>query len=324
MAPAKIGFGHLCQIVLETMKNAPSTEERVWAVLAHLSALALGMGLLLPVIGWSEQRRKSNYASFQSLQALGYQSLGYTVWILLSLLIVIVLSIITVAELGAASQGGEDMNTLLMPTVIIHVVVTFSLLGLYFLMPFVAAIACALGRDFRYPIMGNRLARYLGFDRSYMADEQTWLIEDHEDRWVVSMGHFSVIIALWGMLAPLTAWILQGQRSLFLKFQSIQTLIYQGSVMLLYLVAGAVYMFGFFALLLMAGLGDDAAFSTPGGMIGLGILFGSLLVAVLIVLIIPFFHILGQWAGYRVLKGDDYYYPVVGKLVHKRMSKQGE
>jgi hypothetical protein len=30
---------------------------------------------------------------------------------------------------------------------------------------------------------------------------------------------------------------------------------------------------------------------------------------------------MGQWAGYRVLKGDDYHYPVVGKLVEKRLAK---
>ena len=72
------------------MNNTPSVEERVWAVIAHLSAIAMGVGILLPVVGWSESRRKSNYASFQSLQALGYQSLGYTIWILTTLVVVIV------------------------------------------------------------------------------------------------------------------------------------------------------------------------------------------------------------------------------------------
>ena len=296
----------------------PSTEERVWAVLSHLSALAFGMGILLPVIAWSEQRRKSNYASFQSLQALGYQSLGYTIWILFSLLIVVALSFLTLVELGAANQSAEDMRALLIPTIITHVVVTFVLLGVYFLLPVIAAVGCALGRDFRYPIMGNRLARYLGYEPQQV-DKQTWLIEDHEDRWVVAMGHFSVIIALWGMLVPLTAWILQGTRSLFLKFQSIQTLVFQVGVTSMYLLAGAVYILGFFALLITAGLGAEAAFSTSGGMIGLIAFFVCMVVAVMILLIVPMFHILGQWAGYRVLKGDNYHYAWIGKAVEKRM-----
>ena len=89
------------------MKIIPSTEERVWAVLSHLSALAFGMGLLLPVIGWSEQRRKSNYVSFQCLQALGYQSLGYTVWVLFSGIAAIIFVIIMLPTINAA----RELNT---------------------------------------------------------------------------------------------------------------------------------------------------------------------------------------------------------------------
>ena len=74
--------------------NTPSTEDRVWTVLAHISALSFGMGILLPVVGWSDQRRKSNYASFQCLQALGYQSLGFTIWVLSYLVLVILASVI--------------------------------------------------------------------------------------------------------------------------------------------------------------------------------------------------------------------------------------
>jgi uncharacterized membrane protein len=40
-----------------------------------------------------------------------------------------------------------------------------------------------------------------------------------------------------------------------------------------------------------------------------------------IVLVVPLFHIMGQWAGYRILKGDDYRYPVAGNLVEKQIAK---
>ena len=298
------------------MKNVPTTEERVWAVLSHLSAIVFGMGILLPVIAWSEQRRKSNYASFQSLQALGYQSLGYTFWILGSFVIIVIHSLFTVREVVSATQSGEDPASFLGPVMTLHFLVMMVLIVLYFLPPVIAAVATSMGRDFRYPIMGNRLARYLGYDSAQKADGQTWLIEEHEDRWVVAMGHFSVIIALWGILAPLTAWILQGKRSIFLKFQSIQTVVFQASVMLLYLLAGAIYVFGFMALILTVGIGGDES-GTSGGMIGLAVLFISMLVAIFIVLLIPSFHILGQWAGYRVLKGDNYRYALIGRLVEK-------
>ena len=246
------------------MNNAPSTEDRVWAVISHLSAIAFGMGILLPIIGWSEQRRKSNYASFQCLQALGYQSLGYTVWALFSAAAAIIFVIIMLPTLNAASG----------PTAVgiwmgIYVVFIFGLFISYFLLPIIAAISCALGKDFRYPIVGNRLARYLGYETAQTIKEQAWLIEDHEDRWVAAMGHFSIIIVIWGMLAPLTAWILQGKRSLFLKFQSIQTLVYQADVFFVFLGAGFIAMAGMviFPITMWASSSHDP--NAPMGMIGI-------------------------------------------------------
>jgi uncharacterized Tic20 family protein len=158
--------------------------------------------------------------------------------------------------------------------------------------------------------LGDRLARYLGY-------ESERLIEEYEDRWVAAMGHFSVIIVIWGILAPLAAWILQGKQNIFLRFQSIQTAIYQAFVNIMYLGAGFVYLFGAMAVFAMTGFEMDPNQGSPIGMLGLVIFVLSLLVASLIVLMVPFFHILGQWAGYRILKGDQYRYPVVGKLVER-------
>ena len=195
------------------MNNAPTTEDRIWAVLAHLSSLALGMGILLPVIGWAEQRRKSRYVSFQCMQALGYQSLGYTVWLLAYFIIFTAFLIILVTFSFQAETAGETFDPLPGSGLIFIFIVMFGFLALYFVLPVIAAVACALGRDFRYPILGNRLARYLEYDPA----KEERLNEDHEFRWVAGMGHFSVIIALWGMLAPLTAWLTQGKQNSFLN-----------------------------------------------------------------------------------------------------------
>ncbi len=304
------------------MKNLPTTEERVWAVLAHLSALALGMGIVLPMIGWSEQRRKSKYASFQCLQALGYQSLGYTVWLLIFLLLMVGLVILIIIVDAIGAKTGNYADKFETQWFILFIVISFGVSGIYILFSIIAAAACALGKDFRYPVMGNRLAKYLGYDDIQTIDQQIELIEDHEDRWVAAMGHFSVIIALWGMLAPLTAWIMQGKRSVFLKFQSVQTLVYQVFVTLLSLGTWVIYMFGFVAFMGTIGLNPSNIDSTEG-VVGL-IIFGlSLLISFGIMFIIPLFHIMGQWAGYRVLKGDNYRYPIVGKLVERWQRSSG-
>ena len=303
------------------MKPLPSTEERVWAVLSHLSALAFGMGILLPVFAWSEQRRKSNYAAFQSLQALGYQSLGYTFWILASLVIIVIQAIFTVRELASAYESGKDPAGFLGTIVTGHFGVTFGLIGLYLLLPVMAAVATALGRDFRYPLMGNRLARYLGYNGTRTTEDQNWLVEDHEDRWVAAMGHFAVIIALWGMLAPLVAWVMQGKRSPFLRFQSVQTVLYQAGVILLSFSALLIYLFGSVLSLGSLGFRGEEGFSSPSAIFGIVVFVITLLIVIALLLIIPLFHIQGQWAGYRVLKGDNYRYPWVGRLVERWLVK---
>ena len=299
------------------MNITPSTEDRIWAAFSHLSSLGFGMGILLPIICWSERRRKSNYASFQSLQALGYQSLGYTIWLLSYLVAMIVALIILVGMSFQARQASQRFDSFFRPGTTLIFIFVFGFLALYFLLPIIAAIACALGKDFRYPVMGNRLARYLEYDPSQKSEEQTWLHEDHEFRWVSAMGHFSILIIIWGMLAPLTTWILYGKRSLFLKFQSIQTIVYQAGTTILYFAGIFFYLFGFLLLFVVMGVGGRPTFNSSEGLFGIVVFGLSLLISLVLILILPFLHILGQWAGYRVLKGDNYRYPLIGKMVEK-------
>ena len=302
-----------------TLTTTPTSEDRVWAVLAHLSALAFGMGILLPVIGWSDQRRKSNYASFQCLQALGYQSVGFTVWVLSYLVIIILGSILMLAMLS--SDSGANANALQGPVTIIFLILVFGLFALYFVFPIIAAVACAFGKDFRYPLLGDRLAQYLGYESRKASEENVWLNEDHELRWVAAMGHFSILVMLWGMLAPLTAWILQGKNNLFLKFQSIQTLIYQAVTTVMYFLGGFLYLFGILLLFASMGAMGGPDFISSRGIITTVVMGVVLLISVVLILSVPLLHILGQWAGYRVLKGDNYHYPLIGRLVEKRISR---
>jgi uncharacterized Tic20 family protein len=250
------------------------------------------------------------------MQALGYQSLGYTIWILATF----VFLIITAIGLAAGITNLENTGQEIVAIVVAHMGIMFGLMAVYFALPVIAAIACALGKDFRYPIMGNRLAKYLGYDLT-LSDEAEWLKNDNEDRWVVSMGHFAVIVMLWGMLVPVTVWILQGKRSLFLKFQSFQTVVFQAGVLILSFSSGVLYLGGSLFFLVSMGISGEPNFNSTAGLIGIGVFLVSMLCMILIMLFVPLLHIMGQWAGYRILKGDEYRYPVVGRLVEKWVSK---
>ena len=237
---------------------------------------------------------------------------------LTTLIVLIVSAFVFAFGIGSVENLGAELYGF----VFAHVAITFGLIGLYFIFPIIAAVACALGHDFRYPILGSRLASYLGYEPLQADGEPTWLIEDHEDRWVTSMGHFAVIIMLWGMLAPLTVWIQQGKRSLFLKFQSVQTVIFQAGVLLLSLAAGILYFGGSLFFLVSMGISGEPDLNSPIGLIGVVVFLISMLIIFFVVLFVPLLHIMGQWAGYRILKGDDYRYPIVGKLVERWISKK--
>ncbi len=81
---------------------------------------------------------------------------------------------------------------------------------------------------------------------------------------------------------------------------------------------------GLFALIASTGWGGQSQGSSSFGILGVVVFVVLLAIGGLIILVIPLLHILGQWAGYRVLKGDDYRYPLVGRLVDRWISKKSE
>jgi uncharacterized Tic20 family protein len=284
----------------------PSSEERILAVIAHLSALAMGAGMVVPTVLWSSQREKSKYAAFQSLQAYGYQSLGYTVWMLAYLLFFVLIFIALVVIAGVVPNAAQNEQITRIFSILL-MVFTLGMFGLYFLFPILAVVTCALGKDYHYPILGGRLTRFLEVDET--------MNEVNAERWAVAMGHFAVIIPLWGLLGPLYLWLAGGKESVYLKIQSAQTTIYQILVNILYFLAACIGIVLFLLSVLLLSAADVI------GMPGIAALMVLLCVFGLFALIVPLFHILGQWAGLRVLQGHDFRYPLIGCLVENWLKR---
>lgn len=286
----------------------PTSSERFIAVLSHLSALALGSGLLVPAIFWGENRQKSPWLRFQTLQALGYQSLGYTVWMLFYLLVV-VLFMVALLVVAALVPNASQNETLPMIFSVILVVSAFGLLGIYFLLPIIGAIACGLGRDFRYPFLGRRLALALGCDNS---NSDPVFDAAFEERFVAAMGHFAVIQPIWGLLAPAWFWLTQAKHSASLKFQSAQTTLYQLFVNLFY--------FGASLLAFVLGLASMFIFQAwvdLGEWVGVAGMLVWICLMSFVLLVMPLFHLLGQWAGLQLLLGREYRYPLLGRWIER-------
>jgi uncharacterized Tic20 family protein len=296
------------------MEYKPATEERIWAAFSHASAILFGMGLVIPAVAWNEQRKKSQYASFQALQALGYQTIGYTLWFLIYLLFIVVGVI-----LFPLSVSGGPSDSLLPIIIVVIVVFILGSIGLYMLLPVIGVIATSLGKDFRYPILGIRLAKYLGYDPS--APPETPFLEKNEDNWIASVGHFSVIIPIWGILLPGLTFITQKNRSTFLRFQAAQTVLFQVVGFAGYLIGFVLYFMAIFAIIPFAFLSQNINGNEGLTIIGFVFVIFLLCCAGCVVLIVPLYHILGQWAGYRLLKGDNYRYPFIGSLTDKILKK---
>ena len=291
----------------QSVSTLPTGNERILAVLAHLAALAHGLGLPLPALLWAEQRKDSRYVAFQTLQAYGYQSLGYTVWILFSLGLAM-LALFALMLVNAFAPLGEDALSIVF---FFFGVVVFILFGLYNLLAIVAAGACAFGRDFRYPFLGGRLAKYIADTPVPVgaSPDQT-----NEERFAVAMGHFAVIFPFYGLLGPLGLWLTEGKRSVFIRAQSSQTVIYQAFGSVLYTVSHllpVLLIFPVFIGLFSFGLGQEAEFFNP---FTVGLAFLGMCMLSIAVLLGPLYHILGQWAGLQVLLGRDFRYPLVGRL----------
>jgi uncharacterized Tic20 family protein len=295
------------------MKTQPTSDEKFWAVLSHVSALASGVGMVLPAFAWVDNRKKSNYAAFQSLQALGYQSLGYTLFTVVYLVLVTLMIIVLWLLAAAKLQSKPVLDIWLM----VCGAITVLVFGLYLLLPIIATVMCALGRDYRYPILGDRLARYMGYDPA--AEGEAPLNELHEERFAVSMGHFCVIYPLSGLLVPIGFWASQNGRSPYMKFQSLQTIVFQTLGSLATCALGALAFIIAIIAMLPFITHPSADFLSMESIIPA---FIFLICIFIIVLIVPLYQILGQWAGLRILQGREYRYPVIGRWVERWLAKR--
>ncbi len=293
---------------------SPSTQDRILAVIAHLAALAFGSGVAIPAALWSESRKKSPYVRFQTLQAFGYQSLGYTLW-LISVLLLLALFYLGLLVIALLVPNAAQNETILAVFSIAIVAMMFGAMGLYLLIPLIGAALCGLGKDFRYPLLGGRLARSLGYPPEAGADSPE-LDSAFEERFAAAMGHFAVILPMWGLLAPAWLWISHKNHSSWLKFQSAQTTIYQAFVNVLYfgLTFASVFI-GFGSMAFFAMMADLGEWTVVAGMMVMVCLLGCT------GLVIPLFHILGQWAGLQTLRGRDFKYPLLGRRVNQPESK---
>lgn len=299
--------------------ESPTSDEKVLAALAHASVLFFFFGPIGATLVWIIQRAKSKYVRYHALQAMGYQVLAFWAWFIGMFVFMfgfIGLSFILAFATSDTASTPPEAIFILQPLFVLFI---FGAWGLMFLLGFVGAVFCMLGKDFRYPIIGAWLQRRL-LDEQNEEEAEKW-----EDYWVGAVCHAAAILQMWGMITPIVVWFSQKDRSVRLKFHSLQAAIYQ-------LVATAAYMLstvGFFfvyvlfiAILIMGGISSDPQ-QVASPIFGVAVIFLMavfMLVWLAWMVLYPIYYLLAGIATIRTMRGHDFKYPVLGGIIFKRVS----
>lgn len=303
-------------MTMETNSHLTS-EDKLWAAIAHASVLFSFWGPVVPAVLWFLQRGKSAHARFHAMQALAYQIAGFWVnTILIQLLLVLMFVTMILAAVYAESHPSDLMDVLAPMVPVLVYVPILGVWGLYMLIGIIGAVASLMGRSFRYPFMGASLQHKLG----YQAVAGAAIAEEQEDQVAAAVAHATCIIPVFGLLTPLILWISQKDRAAFLGIQSLQALVYQGLGTAAYFGLMALYMVPVFGMMGFSILGAQSLESSSRESLIAMLVFLIPMTCIALVVMLggPLYHLFGFIASVRVLRGRDYDYPLLGSYLRKR------
>lgn len=299
------------------MNSSPTSDEKIMAALAHGSILLMFLGPIVPTGIWTLQRTKSKYVRFHALQAMGYQALLFWLWIVMGILFSVLALCLIFPLVIFINKNSGSIAVASFGIEIFLILAIFLSMGLFLLTGIIGAISCFLGRDFRYPLIGKWLERYL----SYSADLESQIDEAREDNWVAGVCHATAVLQIWGIVAPLIVWFTQRERSIRLRFQAMQAAIYQGIALAVYIGVMVLYMGSVFGMMFtgFTAANRGGEIQGPAGMFMM-VLLGTIMILWLVVLLLmPIYYLLSAFATVRVLQGRPFHYPILGGILEKRM-----
>jgi uncharacterized Tic20 family protein len=308
--------------------ETPTSDEKVFAALAHASVIFSFFGPVGPALIWAYQRDKSKYVRFHALQAMGYQALSF--WLFyIGVFVAVFGGIFIMVILGAFLFESTSADPGLFPFIIQPIIFLgmFGLMGFFFVIGMAGAVFCVLGRDFNYPLLGRWLKTKVFAEPLTEQEMEEW-----EDNWVSAVCHSTTIVHLWGIITPLIIWFSQKERSIKLRFQAMQATLYQLAAIVAYLIGMVVYM-GLFLLMFgsvaVMGFMDPSTSpnAEPSAIFMVMFLAFFALITIfwgLAAIATPIYYILTIIASIATLRGKDFKYPILGSMLEKRMHAPNE
>ncbi len=139
-----------------------SSDERALAALAHASVILPGFGFTVPLIIWIVQRKKSTFVTFHALQALLYQLFQTVFWWIYSIFLFALMMAAMMGSIATIDSQGSPSSPFLffLPQIIIFGGI-FLGFALFAFLGILGGILTLARKDYRYPVLGHWLERYL-------------------------------------------------------------------------------------------------------------------------------------------------------------------
>jgi len=144
--------------------SIPSQNDRIMAALGNISILLPLIGLMVPIIIWVTQKEKSKYVSFQALQAIAYHLVMiFAYFIGMGCYMISFFSTFLTLPFANETSGSSASPLLMVGFIVPFLVMGAIFIGgtIFVLYGIIAAVMTLQGKDFRYFIIGNRVASFL-------------------------------------------------------------------------------------------------------------------------------------------------------------------
>lgn len=150
-------------------------------------------------------------------------------------------------------------------------------------------------------------------------------LSTQDERIIAALAHVSVLVPMIGMIAPITIWVTQRERSRYVRFQALQAVAFQLTFILLWVIGIGCYMTFFFLMFF-------SSFILPGVFQGtdatpvVGALLGGMFLvpfSIIILMIVMFFTMMiyGIVAAILTFQGKEFRYVIVGRWVERYLQQ---
>jgi uncharacterized Tic20 family protein len=289
-------------------------EEQVVSAILHASSPYFFFAVAASSVVWTQQRARSRFLTFQSLQALLFQL--FTFLVVLLVFALFAAGFLFAAFTGLIARTGvtePELTAFLINSALLGFGVIHFFLFIFPLWGVWAAVQVLRGRNFRYPIMGRLatqwMARQVATTGASPARQTGGMESATNESILAGLVHLSLLGGFGPILSPIL-WATARQRSEFLTYHLLQAALFQ------------LLTIGVLLVMLLGGLGLPLVFIVLGILLPPEVFQSLTHIPALSTLPTVCTGMIGLWllvagilaltGAIRAFKGREFHYPIVG------------